>query len=323
MGHVLSAHGVGPAEVKVKAVLEAREPKSATEVRNFLGLVNFTARFIPDLATISAPLRKLTKSKEPFHWGREQQIANAGTLGYFDKTAPTTVIADVSPVGLGAVLVQQEDKEARVISYASRSLSETECRYSQPEKEAQAIEWACERFHASLYGSELELVTDHKPLECIFSRKSKTCARIERWLLRIQPYKFTVKYVPGPKNIADSLSRLLKPQSFSNSETEEYVKFVAKAATPVAMITCDVERVSEGDPELQSLRKCILTGNWNQCEFKEYLPVRKELCSIGQRVLRGTRTVIPKKLRQQVLEIAHEGHPGIVSMKQRLKCKVW
>ena len=129
--------------------------------------------------------------------------------------------------------------------------------------------------------------------------------------------------MPGPKNIAHSLSRLLQPQSFSNSETEEYVKFVAKAATPVAMITCDVERVSEGDPELQSLRKCILTGNWNQCEFKEYLPVRKELCSIGQRVLRGTRTVIPKKLRQQVLEIAHEGHPGIVSMKQRLKCKVW
>ena len=61
MGHVLSAHGVGPAEVKVKAVLEACEPKNATEVLSFLGLVNFKAPFIPYLATVSAPLRKLTK----------------------------------------------------------------------------------------------------------------------------------------------------------------------------------------------------------------------------------------------------------------------
>ena len=65
MGHVLSARGIGPADVKVKAVFHAREPKNAGEVRSFLGLVNFTARFIPDLATVSAPLHKLTKNGEP------------------------------------------------------------------------------------------------------------------------------------------------------------------------------------------------------------------------------------------------------------------
>ena len=63
MGHVLSSRGVGPADVKVKAVVEAREPQTATEVRSFLGLVNYSARYIPDLATISAPLRELTKKK--------------------------------------------------------------------------------------------------------------------------------------------------------------------------------------------------------------------------------------------------------------------
>jgi hypothetical protein len=56
MGHVLSDRGVGPAEVKVKAVVEAREPKTAAEVRSFLGLVNYSAIFIPDLATVSVPL---------------------------------------------------------------------------------------------------------------------------------------------------------------------------------------------------------------------------------------------------------------------------
>ena len=155
MGHVLSARGIGPADVKVKAVVDAREPMNAVEVQGFLGLVNFTARFIPDLATVSAPLRQLTKSGEPFVWGPEQQqsfdelkkrLSSAETLGYFDKNAPTKVIADASPVGLGAVLVQEQGGELRVISYASRSLSDTERRYSQTEKEVLAIVWACERF---------------------------------------------------------------------------------------------------------------------------------------------------------------------------------
>lgn len=70
MGHVLSARGIGTADLKVKAVVDACEP---TKVRSFLGLVNFTARFIPDLAAVSAPLRQLTKNGEPFVWEPEQQ----------------------------------------------------------------------------------------------------------------------------------------------------------------------------------------------------------------------------------------------------------
>ena len=70
MGHVLSARGIGPADVKVKAVVDASEPTNTAEVRSFLGLINFTERFIPDLATVSAPFRQLTKSGEPFVWGR-------------------------------------------------------------------------------------------------------------------------------------------------------------------------------------------------------------------------------------------------------------
>ena len=60
-GHILSVRGIGPADIKVKAVVDAREPTNAAEVRCFLGLVNFTARFIPDLATVSEPLRQLTR----------------------------------------------------------------------------------------------------------------------------------------------------------------------------------------------------------------------------------------------------------------------
>ena len=171
------------------------------------------------------------------------------------------------------------------------------------------------------------MMTDHKPQECIFSPKSKTCARIERWLLRMQPYKFSVKYIPGPRNIADSLSRLLHPTSNlkEKSQTDEYVKWVAQESSPVALTTREIESASEEDPELQSVRECLLSWRWHDTEFKEYLPMRGELCAIGKLVLRGTRIVVLKELRSRmhVLELANEGHPCIVAMKQRLGSKVW
>ena len=66
MGNLLSVQGIGPTQAKVEAATEARPPESAAEVRSCLGLVNFCARFIPDLATVSLPLRKLTRSDAPF-----------------------------------------------------------------------------------------------------------------------------------------------------------------------------------------------------------------------------------------------------------------
>jgi hypothetical protein len=143
-------------------------------------------------------------------------------------------------------------------------LNDTERRYSQTEKEAVALVWACERFHVYIYGSEVELLTDHIPLECIYSPKSKVCARIERWVLRMQPYKFKVRYIPGPKNIADAFSRLIKEHvtepTAKRNATEYYVRFVATESTPVAMTTREMERASKGDQELRPVRKCLVNG---------------------------------------------------------------
>ena len=73
LGHVSSASRIGPADVKVKAVVKAREPKNAAEERSILGLVDFTVRFMPDPSTVSAPLRQLTKNGEPFVRDQERQ----------------------------------------------------------------------------------------------------------------------------------------------------------------------------------------------------------------------------------------------------------
>ena len=102
-----------------------------------MGLVGFSSRFIPDFATKAEPLRILCRKDENFEWGRAQEetfntlkeeLAGASKLAYFDRKAYVRVVADASPVGLGAVLVQQVDEQSRAVCYASRSLSDTERR---------------------------------------------------------------------------------------------------------------------------------------------------------------------------------------------------
>ena len=72
MGHLLSERGTGPTESRVKALQEARAPNDSAEVRRFLGLVNFSGRFISDLFTKAEPLRRLTHKNVPFKWEKDQ-----------------------------------------------------------------------------------------------------------------------------------------------------------------------------------------------------------------------------------------------------------
>ena len=338
MGNVVSEHGVGPTESKVQDVLDARTPQNASEVRSFLGLVNFNARYIPDLATISEPLRRLTRKNVKFHWELEQEksfeelkrrLTSAETLGFYDRNAKTQVICDASPVGIAAVLLQEQGDEQRVICYASRSLSKAEQKLAQIEREALAIVWGVERFHVYLYGTEFELLTDCKPLQFIMSPRSKPSARIERWVLRLQSYKFATRHIKGLDNISDCLSRLLKKSKQDDQETNafisstEYVKFVAVNATPSAITTREIEKASRFDTEISAVRECIAHNLWHKLPYKQYLPIKNELSAIGFLLLRGTRIVVPEALREQILEIAHESHPGIVSMKQNLRQHVY
>ncbi len=332
VGHTVSGEGIRPMESRVKALANVTEPKCASEVRSFLGLANYSAKFIPNLSTKVEPLRKLTRKNTPFIWGEEQaaafralkeDLAKAEHLAYFDKDAETKLITDASPVGLGAVLVQVQSGEPRVLAYASRTLTDVERRYSQTEKEALAIVWACERFHVFLYGIDFEILSDHRPLETIYSAKSNPPARIQRWVLRLQSYKFKVKYLPGHLNIADSLSRLTKEKCLpDDNDAEEYVRLVAQAAVPRAMSWMDIEKQSSEDEELVAVRRAVHTNKWGK-ECAKFLHVRNELCVVGDLVLRGTRIVPPKQCRDHIMSLAHEGHIGMVGMKMRLRTKVW
>ena len=183
------------------------------EVQSFLGMANYNCKYIQGYATTSAPLRELTKINAHFQWKAEHQKAfeklkNALTsvpvMAYFDTTKDTIITVDASPVGISAILAPKDSAsdDCRIVA-----ISSVEKRYSQTEKEALSIVWAVEHFHLFIYGKPFQLITDHKPLEIVYdSPKSKPSARIERWVLHLQPYRFTVQYKPGVDNPADYLS---------------------------------------------------------------------------------------------------------------------
>ena len=111
--------------------------------------------------------------------------------------------------------------------------------------------------------------------------------------------------------------------SSAHKVSDEFVRFVAVTATPHAMTRREIEEASSEDREFVELRQHIKDRNWKDDRHKEYIPICGELCVISQLILRGTKIVIPSKLISRVLSLAHEGHPGIVSMKQRLRSKAW
>ena len=205
---IFNRTGVSPDPKKVQALKELPTPSNVAKLRSFLGMMNYLSRFIKDFSIISEPLRRLTKKDADWVWAFEQDVAFSSLknllvenecAAYFDVKKATSLIVDASPTGLGSILLQDD----RAIAFASRSLSDVESRYSQTERDALGVVWACEHFNQYLQGDPLfTIITDHEPLLCIW-KKSRPPLRIERWGLRLQPYNYVMKYIPGSKNPTD------------------------------------------------------------------------------------------------------------------------
>lgn len=121
-------------------------------------------------------------------------ICKETTLAYFDPKKPVVLEVDASMKGVGAALTQ----EGRPIAFASKSLTDTEHRYANIEREMLAVVYACEKFHTFVFGRSFTILSDHKPLEMITLKNLGAAPpRLQRLLLRLQGYDMTVKYKPG------------------------------------------------------------------------------------------------------------------------------
>ena len=244
LGQIVDVSGVRPDPEKVAAIQNFPKPTCVGDIRRFLGMVNQLNKFTPNLADKTKPLNDLLVKKNQWVWGDVQQkafskvkesLTTTPVLALYDPTKPTTVSADASAFGLGAVLMQDDpDKGRRPVAYISRTMSPTESRYAQIEKEALSITWACDRFSEFLIGMEFEIQTDHKPLVPLLRTKQldDLPPRILRFRLRLMRYQFSIYHVPG-KNLvtADALSRAPSSEATEEDnslqeEVEAYVRLV-------------------------------------------------------------------------------------------------
>lgn len=338
LGYHISEQGISVSRSKLEAIEKMEKPKSAEELRSFLGLINFVHRYIPNLATITYSLNLLTRKGTPFIWETVHQekfdqlkeiLLKDEILGFYDPKDDTFVIADGSPVGLGAVLVQRRTSgETRIICFASKTLTATEQKYAQTEREALALVWACEKFHYYLYGKFFWLVTDHKPLVAIFGDRLKPSPRIERWKLRLMAYDYKVMYRPGKNNIADPLSRLCQSTPDQgkcfDEESERIIREVANTSCPVAITIDEIIAATKTDTELQEVIKWLPfhPRRWPKT-LQRYKKLADCLTSDGDLLMKDHRIVIPRCLQHRILQLAHNPHLGMSSMKRRLRAKVW
>ena len=228
LGHTLSPEGVQPNDAKVRAVKEFPRPSSSTEVRRFLGMVNFYRRHVPDLASVARPFTALTRKDKDtgtivkFDWDDQceaafqkvkEMLVSAPLLHPPDLSKPFFLWTDASGKGFGALLEQEgEDNKRYPIAYASRQTNQAEAKYAPTELEVAALVYAVEHFEVYLLGNSFTVYTDHKALVSTFISHmgSQTKGLLARWYLRISRFlpKMSLEYKPGSANIvADSLSR--------------------------------------------------------------------------------------------------------------------
>lgn len=212
----------------------------------------------------------------------------------------------------------------------SRSTTDTEKKYSQIELEALAIVWVLEAAKIYLIGCEFDLVTDNKPIQLIFGNpKAKTCARIDRWGLRLIPYNFKIRHEAGHTNIADFLSR--NPLMVNMTETEdfveEYVNMIVDNGVPAALKLKVLIDETNNDPKLKLVKEMIKSNQKDLIKndsIQQYVSVRTELSVTNEGViLKNNKIVIPSSLESEVIKIGHEGHQSTEKVKQLLEMYVW
>lgn len=346
LGHRISSAGVAPDPGKVRAIMEMPEPTDVEGVKRLMGMANYIGKFLPHLASYTRPIQDLQSEKNEWCWEAPQkeafqrlkaELISPRVLAPYSHTAETCVSADASSFGIGGVLTQkQTDGRWKPIMFISRGLSNAEKNYAQIEKEALAATWACERLSSYLLGLKFRLETDHKPLVPLLSSKAldELPPRVLRFRLRLLRFTYDVVHVPGKCLItADTLSRapvqhtLTQEEEDNERDVKVFVDMIVQSLPATEARLKVIEEKQKADPICAKLIRYCET-EWPQKidlppELGAYWPERMNITLAGELLLRGQRIVIPQEMRQEILEVLHNGHQGVVKCRARARQSVW
>ena len=294
-------------------------------------MVTYLSPFIPQLSSHTATLRGLLKTDVEYSWNATYQVAfdklkslvcEDTTLRYFNTKKPVTIQVDASGKGLGTALIQDDGP----VAFASKVLTPTEQCYANNERELLACVFGAERFWTYVFGRHFTIESDHKSLEQI-SMKNLADAPVclQRMLLQLQDYDFTIKYRPGEEMvIADTLSR------YSPEDTPEILLDISVNHVYIdAEKKQDYQLAIKDDPLLSALADTIITGWPDDIKdvpkaLRPYHGQRDSLTVEDGLILCGEAIIVPPGERKKVLEQIHQGHLGTSKCQYRARqCVYW
>ena len=219
LGHVIGQGKVQPIHAKVDAIVNFPQPKTKKELMRFLGMAGYYRKFCRNFSDVVSPLTNLLSKNAKFVWNGKcvqaflmvkTMLGSAPILSAPDFTKPFMLAVDASDVGVGSVLLQEDDfGVCHPVCYFSKKLNSHQRNYATIEKEALAVILAVQHFEVYLYAAARPIVifSDHNPLTFVHKMKNKN-QRLLRWSLTLQEFDLVIQHIKGRDNlIADALSR--------------------------------------------------------------------------------------------------------------------
>lgn len=266
-------------------------------------------RFINNFSAITVPITNLIKkSKTKFEWTEEAQkafgklkeaLTSAPILATPNFELPFQIECDASDIGIGAVLVQIQDGEERVIAFMSAKLNAAQQKYYATERECLAVLTAIEKFRQYIEGAKFTVVTDHASLVWLQNFRDPT-GRIARWALRMQAHDFEIKHRKGRHMVVpDALSRAI--------EAVDVMKFADTTDQPYIRMRNDIGEIP---------------GNYRDCRVDNGV-ILKYVGAWSSENDDGWKIYVPTDFRRMVLEECHDNilaaHGGHLKTLHRVK----
>ena len=264
LGHLVSEDGFEPLPEKLESIRKMPAPRTAKEVKQFLGLIGYYRKFVPHFADISRPLTKLMHHNVVFEWTEQcskafnhlrELLMEYPILRYPDPKQGYILYTDASGIGWSGVLTQEhmDDKgkaKNHPICYVSRQFRGSQLNWAALTKEAYAIYMSVRRLSFYVTDVEVTIRSNHLPLKKFLNKQTMN-SKVNNWAVELEQFRLHLEWIPGTRNLlADSLSRLLDvvpdAQKTKEPDDHEFSSYCFEDLEPVKVM----EKVSTDVVEL-------------------------------------------------------------------------
>lgn len=332
-GYIINKKEISKETQKIEAIQKMPRPRNVSEVRAFIGMINYYARFIRNLSSIIYPLNKLLRKDTSFKWSRECENAfmrakeaflEKSLLTHFDpklslmlatdasadrgRRCPFTYLCRRHGEGIAVRVANIIGNATKVFTNRQRGVRHNLCN-----KEISPIPFC-----------KFTLTTDHRPLVQVFAPTkglpAYSALRMQHYTLFLQGFNYDIKFRKSELHSnADCLSRLaVGREEFERDVVDVYLLDLI-STLPVTAATIAME--TKSDNELQKLYSALQRGT--QIQPSDRFKLDQAEFSLVEDVLRGNRVVIPRSLRTKVLQELHIGHFGAAKMKALARGHCW